>query len=82
MGGATEKSQKIGGATEVYGLAETKVPGIGRGAIQVCATQGICRRPSPRGSDSRGRVELCEAHGGEMVRWRCVMPKKTISKAA
>jgi hypothetical protein len=68
--------------TEVYGLAETEVPGIGGaiGAVEVCGAQGSCRRPSPWGSDSRARVELCEAEGGEMVRWRCVMPKRVIPR--
>ena len=38
-GGAMQKSQKMRVATKVYGLAEKEVLGIGRGAIEVCATQ-------------------------------------------
>jgi hypothetical protein len=34
-----QKSQKMRVATKVYGLAEKEVLGIGRGAIEVCATQ-------------------------------------------
>ena len=73
---------EMGEATEVYRLAETEVQGIG-GAIaarEVCAAQGSCRRPTPWGIDSRSRVEECEAQGGEMVRWRCLMPKRVMPR--
>jgi hypothetical protein len=81
-GMAEAEVPEMGGATEVYGLAETEDPGFG-GAIKAreeCAAQGSCRRPSPWGSDSKARVELCEAQGGEMVRWRCVMPKRVMPR--
>ena len=55
----------------VHALVENEVPESGE--VKVRNTQS---------DDAAGRVEMCEAQGGEMVRWRCVMPKKTTSTDA